>query len=104
VAVRSGTWSEKIAEPYVVRRSAVSKRSLTPRRMPPAGSSTSAMNAFRPVSVNGVPNLGDDDGAGEENEHEDEEEQSQLEVLAGELGLHQKRIGSRAMATKRSAR
>src|SRR5439155_2404045 len=37
-AVRLGTWSAKMAEPYVVVRPAVSKRSLTARGMPPVGS------------------------------------------------------------------
>ena len=62
------------------------------------------MKAFRPVSVRGVPDLGDDDRAGEEDDYEPEEEEAEPEVLAGELGIHQKRIGSRAMATKSSAR
>jgi hypothetical protein len=62
------------------------------------------MKAFRPVSVGGVPDLGDDDRPGEENDDEAEEQKAEPQVLARELGVHQKMIGSRAMATKRSAR
>jgi hypothetical protein len=62
------------------------------------------MKALRLVSVRDVPDLGDDDRPGEEEEHDAEEQESEPQILAGELGVHQKRIGSRAMATKRSAR
>jgi len=62
------------------------------------------MKAFRPVSVRGVPDLGDDDRPGEENDDESEEQEAEPQVLAGEPAVDQKRIGWRAMATKRSAR
>jgi hypothetical protein len=62
------------------------------------------MKAFRPVSVRGVPDLGDEDRPGEEDDDEAEEQKAEPQVLAGEIVVHQNRIGSRAMATKRSAR
>jgi len=39
VAVDDGTWSAKIADPYVVVRPAVSKRSLTASGIPSPGRS-----------------------------------------------------------------
>ena len=78
----------------------MSKRSLTPRRMPSPGASTSVIQAL----VKGVPDERDDDRSREEDDDEAEEQKPQPRVPAGELGLHQSRIGSSAMATKSRAR
>jgi hypothetical protein len=58
------------------------------------------MNAL----VNGVPDDGHEDRPGEEHEDEAEEKGPEPHVLTGELRLHQKRMGSSAIAMKRSAR
>jgi hypothetical protein len=102
----SGTRSRKIFDPYVVVSPAVSKRSLTPRLIPSPTVSGTARNAFRSSVVlrDGVVDHGDEDRPAEEDEGECEEREAQADVLAGGLGIHQKRRGSMAMATKSRAR
>src|SRR4029079_6318004 len=107
------------AEPYVVRIPAVSTRSLTASGTPgsAAASSCTEMNACSSLlrariaaRASAVPTLGErvvddrhDHRSCDEQEDEREEREAEAVVLPCELGVHQT-IGSRARATKRSAR